>query len=247
MLNQQEALFSCQDLSICYGNQVALEDVSFAVMPGDYLCIVGSNGSGKSTLLKGILGLLPVKAGNMSWGAAVNSGMIGYLPQQTTAQKDFPASVWEVVLSGCINRKGKRPFYHRAEYALAEETMKKLKIAHLKRKSFRCLSGGQQQRVLLARALCATENLLFMDEPITGLDPSVTAELYQLLYTLNREDGLTIVMTSHDLETALTYANKILQLDQQMVFYGSVSEYRGSNAFQKLTGGEAVVSAARNS
>lgn len=243
---QKDPLFSCQNLKLSYGNQIALRGIDFEIQEGDYLCIVGSNGSGKSTLLKGILGLIEPTGGTLHWREDIKPGTVGYLPQQTMQQKDFPATVWEVVQSGCLAKKGRRPFFQQQELRLVEDNLKRLDIWSLRKKSYRNLSGGQQQRVLLARALCATEKLLFMDEPITGLDPTVTKEFYSLLFQLNQEDGLTIVMTSHDLSTALQYANKILQLDHEVVFFGDLADYKKSQAFFHLAGGEQFGAAARD-
>ena len=200
------ALISCKNVTMGYENQLAVEDVSFDIEDGDYVCIVGENGSGKSTLLKGLLGLLKPRAGEIAFGDGLKQNMIGYLPQQTIVQRDFPASVWEVVLSGCLNRRGMRPFYSPAERRIASANIEKLGIGGLVKKSYRDLSGGQQQRVLLARALCATEKLLLLDEPVTGLDPVVTSELYALIRQLNRE-GVTIVMVSHDINCSVHYAS----------------------------------------
>ncbi|MEE0776928.1 MAG: ATP-binding cassette domain-containing protein, partial [Bacillota bacterium] len=204
---------ACDHLTMKYENTLALDDISFQVDAGDYLCILGANGSGKSTLLKAILGLLPVKNGSVVYGDGVRASEIGYLPQQTVVQKDFPASVWEVVLSGTLNGCGLRPFYSRQVKAMAEHNMERLGITDLRKKSYRELSGGQQQRVLLARALCATKKLLLLDEPVTGLDPVITSELYELIGTINREEGISVIMVTHDMEGALKHSNKILHLD----------------------------------
>ena len=201
----------CKDVSVKYENQVVLEDISFSIEAGDYLCIVGENGSGKSTLVKTILGLESAKTGEVIFGDNLNKNEIGYLPQQTQAQKDFPASVYEVVLSGCLNSKGFSPFYSMKDKKLANEMIKSLGIENIKRKSFRELSGGQQQRVLLARALCATKKIIILDEPITGLDPTVTREMYSLIKEINKK-GITIIMVSHDINFAVNNASKILHL-----------------------------------
>ncbi len=232
------ALISCKNVTMGYENQLAVEDVSFDIEDGDYVCIVGENGSGKSTLLKGLLGLLKPRAGEIAFGDGLKQNMIGYLPQQTIVQRDFPASVWEVVLSGCLNRRGMRPFYSPAERRIASANIEKLGIGGLVKKSYRDLSGGQQQRVLLARALCATEKLLLLDEPVTGLDPVVTSELYALIRQLNRE-GVTIVMVSHDINCSVHYAGKILHMDTGVLFYGPSEKYLESDVCRRLLGGDA--------
>lgn len=221
------AQLTCQDLSVGYEGKAVLQDLNFSVHSGDFLCIVGENGAGKSTLMKTILGLQPPIRGKVLTGDGLRPNEIGYLPQQTQVQKDFPASVWEIVLSGCQGRCGRRPFYRRAEKQLAEHTLKKLHIAPLARRCYRELSGGQQQRVLLARALCATRSMLLLDEPTAGLDPKATAELYQLIARLNRQDGITVLMISHDLTAALDAASHILHIGQT-VFFGTVDAYRAS-------------------
>ena len=231
------ALISCKDVTMRYENQVAVEDVTFDILEGDYLCVVGENGSGKSTLLKGLLGLLRPASGSISYGDGLRRNMIGYLPQQTVVQRDFPASVWEVVLSGCLNRRGLRPFYSAAERARARESIEKLGVGPLVKNSYRDLSGGQQQRVLLARALCATEKLLLLDEPVTGLDPVVTAELYELIRKLN-EQGVTIVMVSHDINCSVRNAGKILHMGTGVQFFGSAADYRASELGRRFLGGD---------
>ncbi len=217
------AQLTCSGLTLGYEGHAVLSGLSFSVGAGDYLCIVGENGSGKSTLMKTILGLIRPLAGSVAWGDGLRENEIGYLPQQTAVQKDFPATVWEVVLSGCQGRLGKRPFYSRADKELARSNLKRLGADALVGRCYRELSGGQQQRVLLARALCATRKLLLLDEPVSGLDPAVTREMYDLIESLNRE-GVTIVMISHDISAALRYATHLLHLGQE-IFFGTREEY----------------------
>lgn len=219
------SLISCKNIVMTYDGTVALNNVSFNIEQGEYLCVVGENGSGKSTLMKGILGLVPLKSGEIVFGDGLRRNEIGYLPQQTIVQKDFPASVYEVVLSGCLNKRGLRPFYSRADKKRADDNIRLLKIEDIVKKSYRELSGGQQQRVLLARALCATEKLLLLDEPATGLDPTATASLYECITRLNTESGVTIIMVTHDVEGAIKNAHTILHLDTEIVYFGSAHEY----------------------
>ena len=206
----KETLLSCRDVSLGYEGHTVWEHLTFSVHSGEYLCIVGENGSGKSTLLKSLLGLLPPLKGVIR--RSDTAGAVGYLPQQTQAQRDFPATVSEVVLSGFLSARGRRFFYSAAEKSQALMHMGKLGILELKDRCYRELSGGQQQRVLLARALCATQKMLLLDEPVSGLDPKVTAEMYALIQKLNYEDGITVVMISHDLSAALQYASHILHI-----------------------------------
>ena len=214
----------CQDLCVGYDGKAVLQDLNFAVFSGDYLCIVGENGSGKSTLMKTILGLQQPVRGRILTLDGLRKNEIGYLPQQTQVQKDFPASVREIVLSGCQGRCGSRPFYNKEEKQLAADAMEKMQIAQLAKRCYRELSGGQQQRVLLARALCATRKMLLLDEPVSGLDPKATAEMYALIEKLNREDGITVIMISHDIATAVKYASHILHIGDA-VFFGTKAEY----------------------
>ena len=221
------AYLTIQNLSLGYEGRAIQEGLSFSVEPGDYLCIVGENGSGKTTLMKTLLGLTPPLGGEILFGDGLAKNEIGYLPQQTLVQRDFPASVKEIVLSGCLGRSGIRPFYTKAEKELAEKNIKRMGIENFKKRSYRELSGGQQQRVLLARALCATQKILLLDEPVAGLDPKVTSDLYALIQDLNNE-GVTILMISHDIQAALTYAKHILHVGRE-TFFGTRDEYLKSN------------------
>ena len=231
------ALLSCQNLSVGYEGKPVLQNLSFENFAGDYLCIVGENGSGKTTLMKTLLGLQPPIGGSILTGDGLQRNEIGYLPQQTQVQRDFPASVREIVLSGCQSRCGLRPFYNRAEKRLAEQNIRKMQLDALAGRCYRELSGGQQQRVLLARALCATRKMLLLDEPVSGLDPKVTAELYGLIEQLNREDGITILMISHDIAAALKYASHILHIGDA-VFFGTKQAYLESPQGQLFRSGK---------
>ena len=215
----------CQNLSVGYDSQTVLQDINFTVNPGDYLYIMGENGSGKSTLMKTILGLIPPIGGKIQTGDGLRGNEIGYLPQQTTAQKDFPASVREIVMSGCQGHCGLRPFYSKEEKRLAADSMERMGIGSLAGRSYRELSGGQQQRVLLARALCATRKMLLLDEPVSGLDPKAADKMYRLIDDLNQHDGITILMISHDISAAIRYASHILHVGET-VFFGTEEQYR---------------------
>ena len=208
-------VLSCEDVSLGYEGKPVVEHLNFCIEQGDYLCILGENGSGKSTLMKAILGLKSPMQGMLVRGEDLKANEIGYLPQQTVTQRDFPASVQEIVLSGFLSKRGMRPFYNKEERKIAQKNMKQC---------YRDLSGGQQQRVLLARALCATSKLLLLDEPVAGLDPRVTAEMYELIQKLNRE-GITIIMVSHDTQAAAQYANKVLHVSDKPEFFDSKEAY----------------------
>ena len=220
----------CRDLVLGYEGKTVISGLSFAVDAGDYLCIVGENGSGKSTLMKTILGLKAPMSGRIETGDGLLPNEIGYLPQQTVVQKDFPASVREVVRSGCLNRCSLRPFYNKSETRMAEDCMARLGIAPLTRRCYRELSGGQQQRVLLARALCATRKILLLDEPTAGLDPQAAMDLYALVGQLNT-DGITVIMISHDIAAAVKYASHILHVGgRSALFFGTKEGYLQSDA-----------------
>ncbi|MCR4707293.1 MAG: metal ABC transporter ATP-binding protein [Clostridiales bacterium] len=221
------ALLTCENVTLGYDGHAVLSGVHYDVNPGDYLCIVGENGSGKSTLMKTILGLQKPIGGRISFGDGLSQTEIGYLPQQTAVQKDFPATVREIVLSGCQARCGRKPFYGRDEKQLAKENMERMNLTPLSGCCYRELSGGQQQRVLLARALCATRKMLLLDEPVAGLDPKVTAEMYALIRRLNREDGITVMMISHDLAAAVQEATHILHVGTEL-FFGTKEAYLSS-------------------
>ena len=234
------AQLTCQNLRVGYDGKSVLQDLSFEVFAGDYLCIVGENGSGKSTLMKTILGLQPPISGRILTGDGLRKNEIGYLPQQTQLQRDFPASVAEVVRSGCINQMRGRAFYSRADRARAQENMERMGIEDLANHSYQALSGGQQQRVLLARALCATRKLLLLDEPVTGLDPVATGELYNLIKLVNLCNDITVIMVTHDIDAALRYATHVLHLGHRQLFYGTAADYKQSDAARRFLGGRKV-------
>jgi len=227
-------LISVKDAAFAYDGQIVLSGVTFDVNQGDYLCIVGENGSGKSTLMKGLLRLVSPVKGSVSLGDGLAQDEIGYLPQQNLTQRDFPASVLEVVESGI---RGKRLFLNKADKARAQEKMELLEIADLQHRSFMELSGGQRQRALLARALCATRKLLLLDEPTAGLDPVVARELYKTIENINKEQGIAVIMITHDVHTAAFYASSILHLQQTPLFFGKPDEYLDTYHGQCFAGG----------
>lgn len=222
------ALLTIRNLALGYESQTIVKGLNFTVNAGDYLCIVGENGSGKTTLMKTLIHLQKPLGGEIITGNGLMKNEIGYLPQQTTIQKDFPASVREIVLSGCQGRCGLRPFYKKEEKELAKKNMERMGILPLANHCYRDLSGGQQQRVLLARALCATKKILLLDEPVSGLDPKVTMEMYRLIADLNKE-GITIIMISHDIAASVLYASHILHIGDT-IFFGTKGEYLKSGA-----------------
>ncbi len=222
------ALIKVSGVSLGYESKTIVSDLNFEINQGDYLCIVGENGSGKSTLMKTLLGQKSVVAGKISFGDGLKQKEIGYLPQQTEVQKDFPASVKEIVFSGCLNGCGLRPFYSMEQKKFVAETMDKLDISDLASCCYRELSGGQQQRVLLARALCASKKLLVLDEPVAGLDPVVTKNLYKLIKNINKS-GITVIMVTHDIHAAIEFASHILHIGNKPLFFGTKEDYKNSD------------------
>ena len=222
----------CKDLKVGFDSRPIADNINFSVNKGDYLCILGENGSGKTTLIKTILDLIPKLQGTIEFGKGVTKNKIGYLPQQTAVQKDFPASVLEIVLSGLLSRKKLNPFFTKSDKAAADMALEKLNILSLKNKSYRELSGGQQQRVLLSRAIVAANKMLILDEPAAALDPKAANELYELLHQLNRNENITIIMISHNIESAVKYANKILHIGNTQLFFGDIHSYMHSEAGQ---------------
>ncbi|MDO5310863.1 MAG: metal ABC transporter ATP-binding protein [Clostridia bacterium] len=227
------AQITCTDVVLGYEGRTVTKNINFSVNKGDYLCIVGENGSGKSTLIKALLRLIKPVSGKIKIDEELAASGMGYLPQQTDIQKDFPATVREVVMSGCCAKLCKA-FFGRKDKEAALSVMKRLGIDGLSKRSFRDLSGGQQQRVFLARALCAASDILLLDEPVTGLDPAVTEELYSILKRLNREDNMTIVMVSHDIKAALRFATHILHIGDTQLFFGTAAEYEVSEVGQRF-------------
>jgi ABC-type Mn/Zn transport systems, ATPase component len=228
-------LISFENVSIKYDSRHcdAISGVTFDINSGDYICIVGENGSGKSTLLKGMLGLIPPSSGSIAYSEGFDRTDVGYLPQHSQSQKNFPASVREVVLSGNLGKMKSRPFYSKREKERANYNMERLSVMDLAKRPYSELSGGQQQRVLLARALCASEKLIALDEPLTGLDPLVTSELYQIISEINKTDGLSVVMITHDVANAVKHAKKILHLSGKAEFFGDMDSYIASEVGEK--------------
>ncbi len=229
------SILSVKNLSVEYDGYEAVRDLSFELDRGDYLCVVGENGSGKSTLMKALLGLLKPSSGEIRYNG-LEATQVGYMPQQTDIQRDFPASVTEVVLTGCLKANGKLPFFTRRSRELAMNNLKRVGAADIAKKCYGELSGGQQQRVLLARALCSTEQLLILDEPVANLDPKATNELYGLIAHLNKEHGVTIIMVSHDIRCAALQADKILHLGKTLVFFGKTNDYINSPEGRRFLG-----------
>ncbi|MDD3921076.1 MAG: metal ABC transporter ATP-binding protein [Eubacteriales bacterium] len=229
------ALLTCRNVAFAYEGKVVASSIDLTLNEGDYLCIVGENGSGKSTLVKGMLGLMEPVHGKITYGDGLKRNEIGYLPQKNPLQRDFPASVWEVVSSGFA---AKSLFLSSGQRKTAEENMRLMRIENIRKSSMMALSGGQQQRVLLARALCATRKLLLLDEPVAGLDPLATREMYELIDDLHQNHGVTIIMISHDVSAAARYATHILHLRHEPLFYGTAEDYAASELCRTFTGGD---------
>ncbi len=234
-------LIEVRGLSIGYDGKTVVSGLNFDVNEGDFLCVFGENGSGKSSLIKAILGLKSTASGHIHFEKGFSRRDIGYMPQKTQVQRDFPASVGEVVLSGCQGSMGLRPFYGRVEKQKADAAMRRLNIFDIKKESYRSLSGGQQQRVLLARSLCGADRLILLDEPTTALDPIATGEFYRLIADLNRREGITVVMVSHDISGALRFSTSVLHLGgSEVMFYGKTADYVKTKIGESFMGGEAL-------
>ena len=228
------ALITCNKVCLAYDSVTVAEDINFTVNEGEYICVVGENGSGKTTLMRALLGLHKTKSGTITMGDGLKQSQIGYLPQQNPAQRDFPASVKEVVLSGFVGELGFRPFYSKAQRNRADEVMKRLELDGVANRSYSELSGGQQQRVLLARALCATGKLLWLDEPAASLDNHIALKLYEMIDTLNKQDKIAVIMISHDVASAVKYADKILHIGSKPTFYNK-ADYLLSDDYKRLS------------
>lgn len=229
------ALLTCEHIKIKYENRDVISDVSFQIDAGDYLCIVGDNGAGKTTLLKALLGIKNIQEGTISFDPSLEKNEIGYVSQQNDINKDFPASVYEVVMSGCLNKHGFSPFYREGEKKRAQEILARLGLSDIKFQSFQQLSGGQQKRVLLARALLSSSKLLFLDEPVAALDPIATNDFYEVLSRLHSE-GMTIIMISHDIHSSIHHASHILHLSNSSYFFGTTNDYLTSSFGQTYLG-----------
>jgi len=227
----------CKNLKLGYDGKTVVSDLNFEVNKGDYLCIIGENGSGKSTLMKALLRLHNAFDGTVEAGEGLKFNKIGYLPQQTNVQRDFPATVKEIVLSGCLNHCSRHFFYTKHDKIRAASIMERLGIEDLENRCYRELSGGQQQKVLLARALCATTEMLLLDEPAAALDPKATSEFYEIIAELNSRDKITVVMISHNLKTALKYATHILHIGDKQLYFGDTQGYKNSEAIKLFGGG----------
>ena len=212
----RKMLIECRGLKVGYSMPTAISCPDFTVGTGDFLCILGPNGAGKSTLVKTLAGLIPPLAGEIV-AAGLADGGTGYLPQRSPLQDDFPATVREVVRTGCQSLRGLRPFFSRAEKDMAEQALDRFGLKELARHPYRALSGGQRQRVLLARALCVPRRLLLLDEPTAGLDEHAVSILYESLSSL-QADGLSIVMVTHERTPVHKLASHVLRLGARAVF-----------------------------
>ncbi len=235
------SLIQVRDLSISYDGKTIVSGINFDIDQGDFMCVFGENGSGKSSLIKAILGLKSTASGHIHFAKDFSRRDIGYMPQKTQIQQDFPASVLEVVLSGCQGSMGFRPFYGKAEKAKAARAMERLGITDIKKECYRSLSGGQQQRVLLARALCGADKMILLDEPTTALDPIATTDFYRLIYELNKDSGITVVMVSHDISGSLKYSGTVLHIGgSEVMFYGKTADYVKTRIGASFLGGETL-------
>lgn len=226
-------LLECKNLSVSFDGRPIIEDLSFTVNENDFICIVGENGTGKSTLTNAMLGLIPITSGNIELHGICKSD-IGYLPQKLKVENNFPASVYEIVMSGFVGKSIFNPFYTKSQKCKAEDSIELLSIDGIKSRPFTELSGGQQQRVLLARAICAAEKLVLLDEPVTGLDAQSSDNFYKLIMHLNSEHGVAVVMVSHDIERSVKFAGKVLHLGADNYFFGTVDEYKATDYYKNF-------------
>lgn len=233
-------ILKCENVSLSYDGKTVAENIDFSVEAGDYLCILGENGSGKTTLINALLGLKKPVSGKITYGEGVKAENIGYLAQKQSSNVDFPASVKEVVRTGFLGKRGFRPYYSKAERERAGELMEKLGISEFSGRAFSDLSGGQQKRVLLARALCSADDLLILDEPTAALDPIVTEELYAMTKKLNAEEGISVIMVSHDVAAAMKYASRILHIKHEQLFFGTTEEYMKTELAKSYLGGHGI-------
>jgi len=214
------SIIEIKNLSFSYDKQTILENINLKVEENDFLAIIGPNGGGKSTLLKLILGIIPIKDGSIhTFGAYPKKNLekIGYVPQNTNVNTDFPIKVIEVVLMGHIGTK--RPLFGYAEEeklcalgALAQVGMEAYANARIG-----SLSGGQRQRVMIARALCAHPKILILDEPTASIDVEGQRQIYELLKRLN--EYITIIVVSHDISVIMQYANKVVHINKTLSYH----------------------------
>lgn len=219
------AILTAKKVKIGFGENVVIKDASFSLDEGDFACVVGTNGSGKSTLIKAILGLIKPMSGTIEYGEGLTQTTIGYLPQETRPDANFPATVEEIVLSGCLGHMKMRPFYCHKEHEHVRESLRTLGIDELAKASFMKLSGGQKQKVLLARSLSATKKLLILDEPSNNLDYKSRKDFYKTLKKLNSEQGLTIIMITHDLDADDLIGNKVVAISDGVAKIAATAEY----------------------
>ena len=233
-------ILKCENVSLSYDGHPVASGIDFTVNEGDYLCILGENGSGKTTLINALLGLKRITGGSLSYGDGVCARNIGYLPQKQSSNADFPACVREIVRTGFLGKRGFHPYYSRRERERADDVMKLLGVSEFAERSMDELSGGQQKRVLLSRALCSAEKLLILDEPTAALDPVVTEELYEMTAKLNREEGIAVIMVSHDVAAATKYASSILHIKHEQLFFGTTEEYLATDLAKAYLGGHGI-------
>lgn len=231
---EKRLLIDVKELSLAYEGRSVISGLSLQIHSGDFLCIIGENGSGKTTLTNALLGLKSPSSGSMEL-CGLKRNEIGVLLQRTDVQSDFPALVGEVVLSGRVGKKRGIAMYTRHDRQVAFENMEKLGITSIADKSFRTLSGGQQQRALLARALCAAEKLIVLDEPAASLDPKACADMYSLIRDINANEGMAVIMVSHDIRCAREYATHVLHIDKGAHRMYTREEYLRENTEDGVT------------
>ena len=217
-------LLEVENISVSYSNHTALENISFKIEEGEYVCLVGENGSGKSTLVKAIVGLLKPDNGKINLNISLDE--VSYLSQTNLKDLNFPATAKEIIMSG-VQKHGKLPFYTKEDKENYKKIIKDLKIEDIQYRRIGDLSGGQKQRVLIARALIRRPKLLILDEPTTGLDYNITKELYKILEEQNKEKNTTIIMATHDLDEIENVKPRIICLARKLKYDGNIEGWKG--------------------
>ncbi len=213
-----------EQLKVSYANHVALENINLEIKDGEYVCLIGENGSGKSTLVKTIVGLLKPEEGRVNLNILLDE--VAYLSQTNLKDLDFPATSKEIIMSG-VQKHRKLPFYTKKDKEIYKDIIKKLKIEEIQNRRIGDLSGGQKQRVLIARALIREPKLLILDEPATGLDYNITKEVYKILEELNKNNKMTIIMATHDIDEINEIKPRIIYLGKTIKYDGNIENWKG--------------------
>lgn len=239
-------IIELHNIFVGYKDLIVLEDISINIPRGSFLAVVGPNGGGKTTLIKTILGLIKPGSGTVNvfgkpaYCQGGNRKKIGYVPQVLSIDANFPIHAKDVVLMGRYGRIGLLKNPALKDKKIAKETMDKIGILELADKPIGRLSGGQRQRVFLARALANEPEILFLDEPTTGIDVPSTEGLYELLHKLHNE-GITIIIVSHDIGVVASYVDTIACLNKRLIAHGRPEEVINPENLEKMYGCDAML------